>query len=65
MTAKIHPLAHGYGITPALQKVQEDFWNELCDCMEKATAAGLPLGLLIGTIEVAKTSTINLSTGDL
>lgn len=59
MTAKITALASQQGITPALERVQAQFWNDLCDAIEKATDDGLPVALLIGSLEFAKHNVIN------
>lgn len=54
MTAKITALASQQGITPALERAHNEFWSDLCEAIERGADAGIPIALMLGSIEYAK-----------
>ncbi|WAG76980.1 hypothetical protein LMK08_16525 [Metapseudomonas furukawaii] len=47
------------GLTPALRHASETLGNEIWDAIDKATAAGIPAGMLVGHLEFVKAAIID------
>lgn len=54
----IRVLAGASGLTPAMQRVTQDFWRQIWEAIDNAADGGMTTSQVVGSLEVAKAAVI-------
>ena len=62
--SNVRVLAGVSGLTPAMQRVTQDFWKEIWESIDKAADGGMTTAQVVGSLEVAKAAVIRNHFGE-